>query len=162
MFEIRKAVPADHDQIWAILQEIIRQGDVFAYPPTWSKQEMLAYWCHPHKHTYVAVIDGEIAGTFFIQDNQPGLASHVANAGYAVSGKMAGKGIGKYMGEYSLTEAKKLGYTAMQFNLVIKSNEKAVQLWKNLGFQIIGEIPDAFQHARNGLTNAYIMYRKLS
>ena len=30
-----------------------------------------------------------------------------------------------------------------------------------VGFEIIGEIPDAFQHAENGLTNALIMYRKL-
>ena len=162
MPEVRKAIPADHDPIWVILQEIIQQGDVFAWPQNTSKEAMLAYWCHHDKHTYVALEQGEIAGTFFIQNNQPGLGSHVANAGYAVATKMAGRGIGKFMGEYSLTEAKKLGYTAMQFNLVVKSNEKAVALWKKIGFEIIGEIPDAFKHAKNGLTNAYIMYRNLT
>ena len=65
------------------------------------------------------------------------------------------------MGEFSLAEAKRLGYTAMQFNIVIKSNARAVNLWQNLGFKIIGEIPDAFNHKENGMTNAYIMYRKL-
>lgn len=55
----------------------------------------------------------------------------------------------------------RLGYKAMQFNIVVKSNERAVQLWKNLGFTIIGEIPEAFNHKQNGLTNAYIMYCKL-
>jgi ribosomal protein S18 acetylase RimI-like enzyme len=49
----------------------------------------------------------------------------------------------------------------MQFNFVVKSNEIAVRLWQNLGFEIIGEIPEAFQHQENGLTNALIMYRKL-
>jgi len=49
----------------------------------------------------------------------------------------------------------------MQFNFVVKSNEVAVKLWLNLGFEIIGEIPKAFNHIENGLTNAYIMYRKL-
>ncbi len=78
-----------------------------------------------------------------------------------VSEAASGKGIGKKMGEFSLAEAKRLGYTAMQFNIVIKSNARAVNLWQNLGFKIIGEIPDAFNHKENGMTNAYIMYRKL-
>ena len=161
MITIRKLIPSDHDQVWDILKAIIQKGEVFAYPITSTKEEIIDYWCHPKKHTYVAIKDTEIAGTFFIQDNQPGLGSHIANAGYAVSEKHAGHGIGKAMCEYSLTEAKRLGYMAMQFNIVVKSNENAVQLWKKMGFSIIGEIPDAFMHSKNGLTNAYIMYRKL-
>jgi len=65
------------------------------------------------------------------------------------------------MCEYSLAAAKRLGYRAMQFNIVVKSNEGAVRLWQKLGFDIIGEIPEAFNHRQHGLTNAYIMYRKL-
>ncbi len=49
----------------------------------------------------------------------------------------------------------------MQFNFVVKSNVHAVRLWQKIGFDIIGEIPEAFDHHREGLTNAYIMYRKL-
>ncbi len=65
------------------------------------------------------------------------------------------------MAEFSLPEAKRLGYQAMQFNFVVKSNEIAVKLWLSLGFEIIGEIPEAFQHQEKGLVNALIMYRKL-
>jgi len=65
------------------------------------------------------------------------------------------------MAEFSIEEARRLGYVAMQFNFVVKSNEAAVKLWLGLGFKIIGEIPEAFNHLENGLTNAYIMYRKL-
>ena len=78
-----------------------------------------------------------------------------------VSPEARRKGVGRLMGEYSMEEAKRLGFHAMQFNFVVKSNEKAVNLWKSLGFEIIGEIPDAYRHLENGLTNAYIMYRKL-
>ncbi len=56
------------------------------------------------------------------------------------------------MGEFSIEEAKRLGYNAMQFNIVIKSYERAVMLWEKLGFEIIGEIPDAFNHQQLGLT----------
>jgi ribosomal protein S18 acetylase RimI-like enzyme len=96
-----------------------------------------------------------------MKDNQPDLANHIANAGYMVSPSFSKAGIGRRMAEFSLKEAKKLGYTAMQFNIVIKSNDRAVKLWQKLGFEIIGEIPDAFRHAQRGLTNAYIMYRRI-
>ena len=73
----------------------------------------------------------------------------------------SGLGVGKAMGEFSLEEAKRLGYKAMQFNIVIKSNERAIRLWEKLGFKIIGEIPEAFNHKQNGLTDAFIMHQKL-
>jgi ribosomal protein S18 acetylase RimI-like enzyme len=49
----------------------------------------------------------------------------------------------------------------MQFNIVVASDQRAVRLWEKLGFKIIGEIPEAFDHKQYGLTNAFIMYRKL-
>jgi ribosomal protein S18 acetylase RimI-like enzyme len=79
-----------------------------------------------------------------------------------VAPEARGKRVGLSMAEFSLAEARRLGYRAMQFNFVVKTNERAVKLWLALGFEIIGEIPEAFQHAENGLTNALIMYRKLS
>ena len=161
MIHIRKALPGDAGEIWNIIHRVIQDGDTYAFDPSSSKDEMLAYWCAADKHTYVAVINEEIKGTFIMKDNQPGLGSHVANAGHMTSPDAFGKGIGKAMALFSLEEAKNLGYRAMQFNLVIKTNERAVELWKKLGFAIIGEIAEAFNHKSLGLTNAYIMYRKL-
>jgi len=161
MIEIRKAVPADYDEIWEIIHQVLQTGDTYIFAPSSSKEKMLAIWCASNKHTYVALFDGKIAGTFVISDNQMDLGSHIANGSYMVSPSYAGKGIGRMMGEYSLQEARRLGYKAMQFNIVIKSNERAVKLWQDIGFSIIGEIPEAFNHQQNGLTNAYIMYQKL-
>lgn len=161
MLEIRKAADSDGDQIWEIIQAVIATGDTYVYAPDSSKEEMLAIWFAPEKHTYVAVEEGRVVGTFFLKANQPGLGAHIANAGYMVSPAVFGKGIGRKMAEWSLEESKRLGFTAMQFNFVVKSNEHAVKLWQSIGMEIIGEIPDAFDHSRNGLTNAYIMYRKL-
>ena len=121
----------------------------------------MAYWFSAEKYNYVAVADGAVVGTFWLKANQPGLGSHIANAAYMVSPDAKGKGVGKRMAEFSLDEARRLGFTAMQFNFVVKSNTAAVRLWQKVGFEIIGEIPDAFNHSTDGLTNAYIMYRKL-
>ena len=161
MTEIRNANAEDCDQIWEIIKEVISKGDTYVFDPYSSKETMLNYWYGRDRHTYVAIDEEKIVGTFMIRDNQPGLGAHVANGSYMVSQAASGKGIGKKMGEFSLAEARRLGYKAMQFNIVIKSNVRAVHLWQNLGFKIIGEIPDAFNHKQNGLTNAYIMYRKL-
>lgn len=161
MIEIRKAEDRDRPAIWQIIEAVIAGGDTYVFSPDATEDEMMAYWFTPDKYNYVAEIDGEIVATFWLRANNPGLGAHVGNAAYMVSPEAHGKGIGRQIAEWSLEEARRLGFTAMQFNFVVKSNANAVALWQKLGFEIIGEIPDAFNHAKNGLTNAYIMYRKL-
>ncbi|WP_077922588.1 GNAT family N-acetyltransferase [Spirosoma sp. 209] len=161
MIEIRKATADDQEAIWLIIKEVIATGDTYCFAPNSSRETMLTYWYGHDKHTYVAVVDGNVAGTFILKDNQVDLGSHIANASYMVSSGHEGRGIGHQLGTYSIQEAQRLGYRALQFNIVVKSNERAVRLWKKLGFAIIGEIPEAFNHAQWGYTNAYIMYRKL-
>ena len=158
MLEIRKSAEGDKPAIGKIIKEVIAGGDTYTDS---SEDETAASWFTADKHTYAAVLDGEVVGTFWLRANQPGRGSHVANAAYMVSPEARGKGIGKQMALWSLDEARRLGFTAMQFNFIVKSNEVAVKLWKSIGFEIIGEIPDAFDHKENGLTNAYIMYRRL-
>jgi len=160
MIELRKAADSDRAAIWRIIKEVIASGDTYVFPPESPEKEMLSYWLGDDKHTYVAEFDGRVVATFWIKANQPGLGSHVANAAYMVSSEMRGKGVGKEIALWSLDEARRLGFTAMQFNFVVKDNP-AVRLWQDIGFEIIGEIPDAFASAKTGLTNAYIMYRKL-
>ncbi len=161
MIEIRKAAEADKPAIWQIIKAVIAGDDTYVFHSNTPEDEMLAYWFSDEKHTYVAEIDGNVVATFWLKPNQPGLGAHVANAAYMVSPEAHGKGIGRQIAEWSLDEARRLGFSAMQFNFVVKSNVHAVRLWQNIGFEIIGEIPDAFDHAQNGMTNAYIMYRKL-
>lgn len=161
MIHIRTAKPEDREPVWKIIEQVISSGDTYVFPPGSDKTELLDYWFGEDKHSYVALEGDKIVGTFIFKANQPGLGSHVANASYMTDPSASGKGIGTQMGEFSLVEAKRLGYKAMQFNIVVKSNERAVQLWKKLGFEVIGEIPEAFDHARLGLTNAYVMWKKL-
>ena len=55
--------------------------------------------------------------------------------------------------------ARRRGFTAMQFNFVIASNERAVRLWQACGFAVVGTLPGAFDHPRLGLVDAYVMHR---
>jgi len=161
MIEIRAAADSDKPAIWQIIKSVISTGDTYVFDPETPEDEMLDYWFAPEKHVYVAEEGGVIVGTFWLKPNYPGLGSHVCNAAYMVSPNAFGKGIGRRMAEFSLDEARRLGFTAMQFNFVVSSNTAAVKLWKSIGMEIVGEIPDAFDHRELGLTNAYVMYRKL-
>lgn len=161
MTDIRNAEDRDKPAIWQIIKAVIAGGDTYVFDPSTPEDEMLAYWFQPEKRVYVAEDNGKVLGTYWIKANQPGLGSHVGNGAYMVSPDSKGKGIGRKMAEHSIEEARRLGFHSIQFNFVVKSNEVAVKLWKSVGFEVIGEIPDAFNHKQNGLTNALIMYRKL-
>lgn len=76
-----------------------------------------------------------------MRPNQSAGGSHVANAAFMVAPEARGQGIGRAMGEHCLSEARRLGFLAMQFNFVVSTNESAVRLWQQLGFNIVGTLP---------------------
>lgn len=159
---IRKAALGDANAVWEIFHEVVQEGDTFVFDPETTKEAGLAYWMGEDKHCYVYEHEGEVAGTFIIKDNQPDLGSHVANASFMVSPRFQGRSIGKKIGQGAISEAKKLGYKAMQFNIVISTNERAVNLWESLGFNVVGTVPEAYHHQKlDQLVDIYIMYRKL-
>ena len=63
--------------------------------------------------------------------------------------------------EHSLKVAPEMGFRAMQFNFVLSSNTRAVAIWKKYGFQVIGQIPEAFNHPKDGFVDALVMHKKL-
>ena len=158
---IRSAISDDHDAIWEIFHDVVATGDTYALDPNISRQDALAYWFQPNTHTYIAEIGNEILGTYVLRSNRSGGGAHVSNASLMVAPKAHRQGIGRAMAEHCLGEARKLGFTAMQFNFVISTNEHAVRLWKQLGFEIVGTLPGAFRHPAKGFVDVYVMFRNL-
>ena len=126
-----------------------------------SRADALAYWHTPGHPVFVAEDAGTIVGTYYLRANNRGGGAHVANCGYVVAPDAFGRGVAQAMCSHSLGEAKSRGFSAMQFNFVIASNERAVRLWQRMGFAIAGRLPGAFQHPRLGLVDAYVMLRNL-
>jgi L-amino acid N-acyltransferase YncA len=160
-FNIRAATEKDRDAIWEIFRATVAPGDVFVYDPNTPRDEAEAYWFAKGTRTFAAEQNGKVVASYILRSNRPGLGDHVANAGFMVDPVARGSGIGRAMGEHALTEARRLGYRAMQFNFVISTNEWAVHLWQQLGFKIIGTLPGAFRHPRKGFVDAYVMFRLL-
>ena len=158
---IRKAHSKDYDAVWEIFSRVIKTGDTYAFLPQTPKEQLAEILFSPEINTYVAEMDSMLVGVYCLKPNQPGLGNHIANGCYMVHPQVHGKGIGEKLGIHSLAEAKKLGYSAMQFNMVISTNKAAAHLWVKLGFNIVGEIPNAFRHKTEGLVSVYIMYKEL-
>lgn len=72
-----------------------------------------------------------------------------------------GRGHGRRLAEAVLERAQSCGYRAMQFNAVVASNAAAVELWRSMGFTVVGTVPDGFRHARLGFVDLLVMYRRL-
>jgi ribosomal protein S18 acetylase RimI-like enzyme len=158
---IRPASVADYAAIWRILEPVIRAGETYALPREMSEGEAIAYWTGSDRETFVAEQDGNILGTYYLRANQAGGGAHVANCGYVTDVVATGQGVARQMCEHSLLYAKRRGFRAMQFNLVVATNTRAIKLWQSLGFEILARLPGAFEHPLMGDVDALVMFRNL-
>ena len=163
MIQIRRYQASDWPAIWPILHATFLAGDTYSFAPESTETEIHAAWVEAPAATFVACEpDGRILGTYFIKPNQPGLGAHVSNCGYVVAPEARGKGIASLMCAHSQAQAIEMGFSAMQFNFVVSTNEGAVRLWQKSGFSIVGRLPGAFRHRQLGYVDALIMFKQLA
>jgi ribosomal protein S18 acetylase RimI-like enzyme len=158
-FEIRASRREDDDAIWRALEPTFRAGETYPLPRDISRADALSYWHAPGHEVFVADQDAEIVGTYYLRANHRGGGDHVANCGYIVAPAAMRAGVARAMCTHSLAQARKRGFSAMQFNFVIATNERAVRLWQAMGFAIVGRLPQAFRHPQFGLVDALVMRR---
>ncbi len=158
---IRPLVETDLDGVWRALEPVIRAGETYALPRDMTRAEGLAFWTDAAHEVFVAEAGGTLLGTYFLRANKSGGGAHVGNCGYLTDAAARGRGVAALMCAHSLERARTRGFRAMQFNLVISSNETAVRLWQRMGFEIVGTLPGAFAHPALGDVDAFVMYRKL-
>ena len=158
---IRPATPGDSAAIWKIFQAVVAPGDTYSFTGETTERDAVLYFLGPNITCFVADDDGRVAGMYKLIPNRIGRGAHVSNASFMVDPTAQGKGIGHALGEHCLAEARRQGYEAMQFNFVVSTNTAGVMLWKKLGFKVVGTLPKAFNHARLGKVDAYVMHRFL-
>jgi ribosomal protein S18 acetylase RimI-like enzyme len=160
--QIRTASPhADADPIWAILEPTLRAGETYTLPRDMARNDALQYWFAPQHEVFAAEDAAQIVGTYFLQANQQGGGSRVANCGYITAPWATSQGVARAMCAHSLDRARERGFKAMQFNFVVSTNERAIALWQSFGFEVVGRLPRAFQHPTEGFIDALVMYRSL-
>jgi len=152
----------DWPSIWAAFEPIVRDGETYPLDTDLSEADARAYWFAPDKTVFVADHAGQgIIASYYLKPNSTGPAAHVCNAGYIVHPAARGRGIAQALCRHSIAEAHRRGYRAMQYNLVISTNDRAVRLWQHMGFGIVGALPGAFRRPNGDYVDALVMYRSL-
>ena len=161
---IRPATDDDWPRIWPFFDLIVTAGETYAFPPDLTVESARPWWMEqPPGRTVVAVDDDDetVLGSAKMGPNRPGRGAHVATASFMVDPAAQGRGVGRALGEHVVEWARAAGYRGIQFNAVVETNRAAVALWQALGFEILGTVPEAFDHARDGLVGLHVMYRPL-
>jgi GNAT superfamily N-acetyltransferase len=92
---------------------------------------------------------------------RPGRGSHVATASFMVAAAARGQGVGRLLREWVLEWAREQGCFAVQFNAVVETDHAAVALWHDLGFEVLGTVPEAFYSVAHGRVGLHVMHRHL-
>jgi len=69
--------------------------------------------------------------------------------------------IGSRLCQHSLQAARRLGFRALQLNLVVSTNTAGIRCWQRNGFQVVGTLPGAFRHRQLGYVDALVMTQSL-
>jgi GNAT superfamily N-acetyltransferase len=144
------------------VREVVRAADTFAYDPAMTEAEAHATWVEVLPGLTVVALDGDrVLGTAKMGPNRQGPGSHVATASFMVAADARGQGVATALCRFALDWAREQGYAGMQFNAVVETNHAAVEIYRRLGFTIVGTVPGAFAHPTQGRVGLHIMYREL-
>ena len=149
------------DEIWPMFQEVCRAGETYPFPMDTEFEEAKKLWFCPGARVFLASLEGQAVATRYLVPNKVGLGSHIANTGVIIDSNYRGQGLGHKMMSFALTKAKKLGFHALQLNLVVESNTGSLAICKKFGFEIVGRLPKAFHYRGERYIDAFILYRSL-
>ncbi|MFT5708096.1 MAG: ribosomal protein S18 acetylase RimI-like enzyme [Oceanospirillaceae bacterium] len=159
--QICEITKCDFKLFWPVFKKVVLAQETYAFDPEIDFETAYDLWCLSPQKAYALKENGIILGSYYIKPNASGPSSHISNCGYMVSPESRGKGIARKLCLHSQEVAIELGFTAMQFNSVVCTNEIAINLWKKLGYEIIGTIPNAYMHKNFGLVDSFIMHKQL-
>ena len=159
---IRAATDHDWPRIWPFFEATVRAGETYAYPLDLTLETGRDLWmADPPGATVVLEDGGELLGSARMGPNRPGRGDHIGTASFMVAPEARGRGVGRALGEYVVQWHRDQGYRGIQFNAVVETNTAAVRLWRSLGFEIIGTVPEAFRSPTRGYVGLHVMYLSL-
>ena len=143
--QVRCYEEKDLDQMIVIWNEVVEEGIAFPQEECLTRETGAAFFA---SQTYAAVAEDDnrcIQGLYILHPNNVGRCGHISNASYAVRSESRGMHIGEKLVLDCLQQAKRLGFSILQFNAVVESNASARHLYEKLGFVQLGTIPKGFR-----------------
>lgn len=108
----------------------------------------------------LAFLDGEFAGNCSFSGQGLKRQKHRATMGIALYQKYTGMGIGRLLIEKLCNIAKERGFEQMELEVMVE-NERAIHLYKKMGFKIYGVFPGNAKYKDGTYGDAYWMMKKL-
>lgn len=147
---IRKFEKEDISETIEIWNEVVFDGVAFPQTEPLGIENGIQFFL---EQSFTALAcdgkNGEICGLYILHPNNVGRCGHIANSSYAVKRTKKNMGFGEALVRHSLAKAKELGFSIMQFNAVVATNEYALHLYEKIGFTKLGTIPNGFR-LKNG------------
>ena len=115
----------------------------------------------PNEIELVAIVDGKIAGTAGVESvGEKYKVKHRAEFGIGILKEYWGLGLGKALTKACIQCAKAAGYDQLELN-VVAENERALSLYRSLGFIEYGRNPRGFNSKKTGYQELVYMLLKL-
>ncbi|MDO4805520.1 MAG: GNAT family N-acetyltransferase [Lachnospiraceae bacterium] len=115
----------------------------------------------PNGIEIVAVVDGRVVGTAGIEAvGTKHKVRHRAEFGISVLEEYWGLGLGKALTKACIECAREAGYVQLELN-VVAENERALKMYRNLGFVEFGRNPKGFHSRVSGYQELVYMYLAL-
>lgn len=142
---IRKYDKNDLQQMITIWNQVVEDGIAFPQEELLTEETGEAFFSSQSWCGVAADESGEVVGLYILHPNNVGRCGHICNASYAVSAKLRGQHIGEKLVMDCIAQAKKIGFSILQFNAVVESNIHARHLYERIGFTQLGVIPNGFR-----------------
>lgn len=105
-------------------------------------------------------LDGEYVGNCSLMGMNTGRYKHRVGMGIALYQKYTSMGIGRAMIEKLFAVAREKGFEQIELE-VVADNERAIHLYKSMGFEIYGTFPNNMKYKDGTYADAYWMMKKL-
>jgi L-amino acid N-acyltransferase YncA len=162
--EIREAGAADWAQVWPVFHQVMKAQETYAFDPEMTEDVARSIWMERPPGSTVVAVDaagGALLGSAKMGPNRGGPGAHVGTASFLVDETARGRGVGRALGEYVVDWHRRQGFRAITFNAVVETNTAAVDLWRSLGFEIVGTVPESFSHPVHGFVGLHVMHLAL-
>ena len=165
---IRNGVAADGAAVYAVFQQTHAETDyLLTYPdenrfvPALEAQFLEEKTKSANETELIAIMDGKIVGTAGIESvGKKDKVKHRAEFGISVLKEYWGLGLGKALTVACIQCAKDAEYKQLELNAV-SENDRALSLYRSLGFEEFGRNPCGFRSRTSGYQELVYMLLRL-
>ena len=157
---VRDAVEADWPAIWPFFRRPSLDGESYAFPLDLTRSPVGGSWLEPPPGRCVVAVDadGAVLGSAKMGPNRPGRGSHVGTASFMVAPAARGRGVGRLLAVETVDWLRRSGFAASSSTRWSRRTPRPCALWRSLGFEVVGTVPQAFDSRRHGLVGLHVMY----